>query len=155
MKDGLALAEEAGLPDVVKAFITEHHGTQKIGFFYERAKELEPDGEHEIEDYRYSGPRPRGQETAIALLADSVESAARALQDPTPEKIEELVDRIVAGKMEDGQLDRAPLTLQEISTIKEQFVKVLTGMYHHRLDYPTAEEGDREEPERPVAPGIS
>ncbi len=134
--EGLQMADEAKVPKIVKAFITEHHGTQRIGFFYEKAKELEPDAELDIAEFTYPGPKPQSKETAIVLLADSVESAARTLQDPTPESIKELVDRIVAAKIDAKQLDRAPITLREISTIKEQFVKVLSGMYHHRLDYP-------------------
>lgn len=149
---GLEMAEEAGLPEVVKAFIAEHHGRQRIGFFWERAKELAPDADLDIDEFRYSGPLPRSKETAIVLLADSVESAARALGDPTPEKIAETVDRIVSAKLDDGQLDRAPLTLRELSTIKEQFVKVLTGMYHHRIDYPEAAIEAEEKPEQPVVP---
>ncbi len=136
VKDGLVLAEEARLPDVVKHFIGEHHGTQRVGFFWETAKELDPDAELDINDFTYPGPKPQRRETAIVLIADSVESAARVLQDPTPEKIEELVDRIAANKIADGQLDEAPLTMREISMVKQQFVKVLSGMYHHRLDYP-------------------
>ncbi|NIR46200.1 MAG: HDIG domain-containing protein [Gemmatimonadetes bacterium] len=136
VKDGLEMSEEASVPEVVLAFIREHHGTQKIGFFMEKAAEADPRGVVEERDFRYPGPKPQSRETAIVLLADSVESAARVLQDPTPESIEELVDRIVGLKMAEGQLDEAPLTLREISVVKAQFVKVLTGMYHHRLDYP-------------------
>lgn len=136
VNEGLEMAGEGRLPDVVKAFISEHHGTQRIGFFLEKAKELEPDTDFDPDDFRYPGPKPQSKETAILLLADSVESATRALQDPTPERISELVDRIVGFKIAEGQLDEAPLTLGEISTIKAQFVKVLSGMYHHRLDYP-------------------
>jgi putative nucleotidyltransferase with HDIG domain len=136
VKEGLELAEEARLPDVVKAFIPEHHGTQQIGFFLDKAKELDRDAEIDPSDFRYQGPKPRSKETAIALLADSVESAARVLQDPTIENIEALVDRIVGVKLSEGQLDEAPLTLSEISIIKQQFVKVLSGMYHSRIDYP-------------------
>jgi len=136
VKEGLDLADEGRLPDVVKAFIPEHHGTQQIGFFLDKAKELEPDGEFDPVDYRYPGPKPQSKETAIVLLADSVESAARVLQDPTTESIKALVDRIVDFKMSENQLDDAPLTLREITKVKEQFVKVLSGMYHSRLDYP-------------------
>jgi putative nucleotidyltransferase with HDIG domain len=136
VKDGLELAEEERLPDQVKAFISEHHGTQRISFFWEKAMELEPDAELDPNDFRYPGPMPQSKETAIALLADSVESAARVLQDPTPESIKELVDRIVTYKMDEGQLGETPLTLQDVTGIKEQFVKVLSSMYHHRLDYP-------------------
>ena len=150
--EGLEMADDAKLPPEVAAFITEHHGTQRIGFFYEKAKELEPDAKLEVSDFTYPGPKPQSKETAIVLLADSVESAARTLQDPTPENITELVDRIVGAKLADRQLDQAPLTLRELNTIKEQFVKVLSGMYHHRLDYPTAE-GEPQPEEEPVARG--
>ena len=71
------------------------------------------------------------------MLADSVESATRVLQDPTPERLRDLIDNIVAGKVNDGQLDEAPLTLQEIAQLKYQFAKVLGGIHHHRIDYPT------------------
>jgi hypothetical protein len=134
--EGVRLAEEAGVPDVVTAFVGEHHGTQRIGFFYQKA--LEEYGEENVDpqDFSYPGPRPRSRETAIAMLADSVESATRALQDPTPERIRGLIDSIVESKIADHQLDEAPLTLKEIAAIKEQFAKVLSGVYHHRLDYP-------------------
>ncbi len=151
VKDGLTLAEEARLPDVVKHFISEHHGTQRVGFFWETAKELDPDAELHINDFTYPGPKPQRRETAIVLIADSVESAARVLQDPTPEKIEELVDRIAANKIADGQLDEAPLTMREISMVKQQFVKVLSGMYHHRLDYPMTPEAPAAKLEETVA----
>lgn len=141
---GRKLAEDAGIPDSVAAFINEHHGDARIGFFLNRAKELDPDGEYNPRDFRYPGPKPQSKETAIALLADSVESAARTLQDPTHASITELVDRIVKGKIEDGQLNDTPLTLRELTRIKEQFVKVLTGMYHSRIDYPTQTEVESE-----------
>src|SRR5690606_5355286 len=131
--DGMRLAEEAKLPDCVKAFIAEHHGTQPISFFYARALEEETDGHVDPAQFHYPGPRPRSKETAIAMLADSVESAARTLSDPTPEKIRELVDRIVDSKIELGQLDEAPLTLGEISIIKEKLASVLSGIHHQRI----------------------
>jgi len=109
-----------------------------IVYFYDRAKEEEEsDGEVLEESFRYPGPRPQTRETAIAMLADSVESATRVLQDPTPERLRDLIDNIVAGKVSDGQLDEAPLTLQEIARLKDEFAKVLGGIYHHRIDYPT------------------
>ena len=103
----------------------------------------DPDAEIDIRDFSYPGPRPQSKETAILMLADSVESAARVLPDPSPEAIRDLVDRIVRGKIDLGQLDEAPITLAELSTIKEKFASVLSGMYHQRIDYPPA----REEPE--------
>jgi putative nucleotidyltransferase with HDIG domain len=133
--EGERMAREAGVPSVVADFIPEHHGTQLIGFFYEKAKE-ESEDEPNPEEFRYPGPRPRSRETAIAMLADSVESATRALQEPSKERVTELVKTIVEGKIRDGQLAESPLTLQEIDIIQGQFVKVVEGMFHHRLDYP-------------------
>ena len=138
--DGLKLAEEAKLPDSVKAFIAEHHGTQLISFFYEKARELDPGSEPDTRDFCYPGPRPRSRETAIVMLADSIESAARVLPDPTPDRIRALVDRIVESKIAQRQLDEAPLTFGELSRIKEQFVAGLSGIYHQRIDYPTVRE---------------
>jgi cyclic-di-AMP phosphodiesterase PgpH len=135
--EGLRLADQAKLPDSVKVFIPEHHGTQQIVFFLDKAKRLSPDGVDPSE-YCYSGPKPQSKETAIVMLADSVESAAKALQDPTPDRVRSLVDRIVDGKIAHGQLDETPLTLRELTAIKDQFVAVLNGMYHHRIDYPPA-----------------
>ncbi|MFW5947684.1 MAG: HD family phosphohydrolase, partial [Gemmatimonadota bacterium] len=150
--DGLELADEAKLPECIRAFIREHHGTQSISFFYEQAREADPDAELDPEEFAYPGPRPRSRETAIVMLADSVESAARVLPDPSPESITELVDRIVQAKLDARQLDEAPLTLGELARIKEQFVNVLMGMYHQRIDYPPAREGNAARGGRPATP---
>jgi cyclic-di-AMP phosphodiesterase PgpH len=139
--EGLKLADSDGIPETVKRFIPEHHGTQHISFFYNRAKEADPDATLNPSDFSYAGPKPQIKETAILMLADTVESAARVLQDPTPTRIREMVDRLVQGKIADGQLDQSPLTLREIDLIKESLASVLTGMYHHRIDYPTAPVG--------------
>jgi cyclic-di-AMP phosphodiesterase PgpH len=135
--EGIRLAEEANLPDVLVDFIPEHHGTQDISFFYEKARvESGGEGGPDPKEYRYPGPKPQSRETAIVMLADSVESATRALQEPTPERVGLLIDSIVEDKIRHRQLDEAPLTLREIGIIKAQFQKVLSGVYHHRLDYP-------------------
>ncbi len=134
--EGYKLARESKVPKVIANFILEHHGTQRIGFFWDRAVEEYGEETLDPEDYRYPGPRPRSKETAIAMLADSVESATRAMQDPSPERIRGLIDSIVDAKISHGQLDDAPLTLREVTRIKSQFVKVLSGVYHHRIDYP-------------------
>jgi putative nucleotidyltransferase with HDIG domain len=136
--EGIKLAEQAKLPEAVRMFIPEHHGTQSIGFFYDQAREANPEAELDPADFAYRGPRPQSRETAILMLADSVESASKVLQEPTPERIRALVDRIVDGKISQGQLDDAPLTMSDIAGIKEQFTSVLSGMYHHRIDYPHA-----------------
>jgi len=136
--EGLRMAREAGVPEVICDFISQHHGTQTIGFFYEKALEEADAGESvDITSFTYPGPKPQTRETAILMLADSLESATRALHDPTRERIQGLVDNLVEHKIERGQLDEAPLTLAEIALIKEQIVKVLAGMYHTRIDYPT------------------
>jgi putative nucleotidyltransferase with HDIG domain len=135
--EGLRLGKEAGLPEVIQRFITEHHGTQLIAYFYSRAKEQLGEENVDEADYRYPGPKPQSKETAIAMMADSIESATRVLQEPTPERVRDLVDGIIGSKQQDGQLDQAPLTMREITTLKDTFVKVLSGIYHHRIDYPT------------------
>jgi len=155
VRQGLRLAQEAKLPSSVRAFIAEHHGTQQISFFYEQAKRLDPTANLDPADFTYPGPKPQSKETAVAMLADSVESAIRALPDPTPQAIRALVDRVVTKKMEQGQLDETPLTLRELSIIRDQFVSVLSGMYHHRIDYPSLQETRDAEEEAASAVGAS
>jgi hypothetical protein len=135
--EGLQLGKEVGLPEVIQRFISEHHGTQLIAFFYHRAQEELGEGNVDEAEYRYPGPKPQSRETAIAMMADSIESATRVLQEPTPERVRDLVEGIIESKRQDGQLDDAPLTLREITVLKDTFVKVLSGIYHHRIDYPT------------------
>ncbi len=138
VQEGSRLADEHKLPRCIKEFIAEHHGTQSISFFYDRAREQDPSAKLDPSQFAYPGPRPHSKETAIAMLADSVESAARVLPDPTPERIGELVDRIVGSKIRQRQLDEAPLTLRDLTEIHGAFVAVLAGMYHQRIDYPSA-----------------
>ena len=135
--EGLRLGKEAKLPKAIQRFISEHHGTQLITFFYHRAQEDPGEDDVDEADYRYPGPKPQSKETAIAMMADSIESATRVLQEPTPERVRDLVDGIIESKRQDGQLDKTPLTLREITALKDTFVKVLSGIYHHRIDYPT------------------
>jgi len=149
VREGLALAEEYKLPKAVRAFITEHHGTNRIVYFYEKARERAEGQAPNAAEYAYGGPLPRSAETAICMLADGVEAAARALPDPTAERFRELVDRIVRQRLDQGQLRDAPLTLAQLERVKEQFVRVLLGMYHGRLDYPPAPET------APAAPALS
>ena len=135
--EGLRLGKEAGLPEVIQRFISEHHGTQLIAFFFSRAEEELGAGNVDEAEYRYPGPKPQSKETAVAMMADSIESATRVLQEPTPERVRDLVDGIIESKRQDGQLDEAPLTMREITVLKDTFVTVLSGIYHHRIDYPT------------------
>lgn len=134
--EGLRLARQEKLPAAISAFIAEHHGTQRIGYFYGKA--LEQAGEENVDasEFHYAGPKPQSTETAVVLLADPVESAARTLRDPTPERIRAMIDAIVDSRVAEGQLDEAPLTFAQVSLVKEQFAKVLEAMYHRRIDYP-------------------
>jgi putative nucleotidyltransferase with HDIG domain len=134
--DGLALAEAAALPEVVKAFIPEHHGTTYITYFLSRARGADPDGGVDAADFRYPGPRPQSAETAVAMLADSAEAAVRVLNNPTPEAVRSAIEHLVQQKMGSGQLDDAPLTLRDLDRIKREFARVMSGTYHKRIGYP-------------------
>jgi len=134
VKDGIALAQDARLPEVVTAFIPEHHGTSEITYFLDRARSQ--GGQPVTDAFRYPGPRPRSVETAVAMLADGVEAAVRVIEDPTPEKLREAIDHLVLQRVESGQLDDAPLTLSQLEHVKQEFVRVLAGVHHNRIDYP-------------------
>lgn len=140
IRDGLELAEEYKLPKAVRAFITEHHGTGQITYFMEKARERDGAAPNPME-FTYPGPVPQSAETAICMLADGVEASMRVLNDPTADKIRDVIDHIVRQRMEQGQLRDAPLTLRQIELIKQEFARVLTGMYHSRIDYPAASGG--------------
>lgn len=137
--EGLRLARQEKLPATISAFIAEHHGTQRIGYFYGKALEQAGDEDVDATEFHYAGPKPQSMETAVLLLADPVESASRTLRDPTPERIRAMIDAIVDSRLTEGQLDEAPLTFAQISLVKEQFATVLEAMYHRRIDYPETE----------------
>ena len=139
VEEGLRLAAEYKLPRVLRAFITEHHGTGQISYFLDRARET--GAAVDADAYAYPGPIPRTAETAVVMLADGVEAAARVLSEPTPPRVREVIDHIVNQRLEQGQLRDAPLTLQQLEIVKEQFARVLGGMYHSRIDYPRASGG--------------
>jgi cyclic-di-AMP phosphodiesterase PgpH len=134
--DGVALAEAAALPEVVKAFIPEHHGTTYITYFLSRARGNDPDGRVDPADFRYPGPRPQSAETAVAMLADSAEAAVRVLGNPTPDAVRSAIEHLVQQKVGSGQLDDAPLTLRDLDRIKREFARVMSGTYHKRIGYP-------------------
>jgi cyclic-di-AMP phosphodiesterase PgpH len=134
--DGIALAEAAALPEVVKAFIPEHHGTTYITYFLSRARGNDPEGRVDPSDFRYPGPRPQSAETAVAMLADSAEAAVRVLGNPTPDAVRSAIEHLVQQKVGSGQLDDAPLTLRDLDRIKREFARVMSGTYHKRIGYP-------------------
>ena len=139
VREGLQLAEENGVPRVLRAFIAEHHGTGTISYFLERARQAAHGaGEPQPADYRYPGPVPQSAETAILMLADGTEAAVRVLNDPTPGRIRDVVEHIVKLRLDQGQLRDAPLTLHHLELVKDEFTRVLSGVHHARIDYPAA-----------------
>ncbi len=138
VKDGMELAEEYGLPAVIRQFIETHHGTTLIEYFYVEARKKAGDDIPPAEsEFRYPGPRPQSKEAAIVMLADSVEGAVRAQTEITPTKIETVVHSIAIKRLQDGQFDECELTLKELSKIEETLSKSLAGHYHGRIAYPT------------------
>ncbi|MDX1468709.1 MAG: HDIG domain-containing protein [Acidimicrobiia bacterium] len=135
---GVALAREHKIPTDIVTGIVSHHGDGVMRFFYEKAREMHGD-DVDIDDYRHAGHKPRSAETAILMLADALEAACRAVfqtEEPVPDAIEKVVDRIVNEKLEDGQLSQSPLTLGEITKIRRAFFDSLVGHYHQRIAYP-------------------
>ena len=140
VKDGANLARQHHLPRSIIAFIEQHHGTTLVEYFYRQAtrnSESDPDGpEVDEASFRYPGPKPQTKEAGVLMLADAVEGASRALVDPTPARIENLVHDIAMKRLLDGQFEECDLTLQELHIIEESLVKSLTAVYHGRVKYP-------------------
>ena len=138
VKAGVELGRAYGLPPAVVEMIPQHHGTRLVSFFYDKAKKSQdPDlGEVQEEEFRYPGPKPQTKEAAILMLADGVEAASRTLTERTQGRFQGLVGSIVNSVFADGQLNECELTLRELRLIEESFVRVLLGIYHHRVDYP-------------------
>ncbi len=150
VKEGIEMAREHRLPKVIRDVVRQHHGTTLVKYFYHQAKQRlkqeklpygELEGEPDESTYRYDGPKPRFKESAIIFFADSVEAAARSLPKVTHHSVEELLENIFQDRLEDGQLDECPLTLEEISKIKASFLKTSLNMLHSRIEYPEDEKG--------------
>ncbi|MHC4941425.1 MAG: HD family phosphohydrolase [Planctomycetota bacterium] len=138
-KDGLEMANYYALPKAIQAFITEHHGTSAVEYFYREAlARSEEDTRVSRDTFRYPGPRPRSKETAIVMLADSVEAATRSLTEPTPGRIQTQIHEVLMNKLADGQLDESPLTLRDLRRIEEAFFQVAVGIFHKRPVLPKA-----------------
>jgi cyclic-di-AMP phosphodiesterase PgpH len=136
---GMELAREHHLPERVIEFIPAHHGTTLVSYFYEKEK-TEAGADVDASPFRYGGPRPTTKETAIVMLADTIEAAARAIEEPTVDKIRALIDGVVKKRLDDGELADCELTFRELSTVKESFLTTLIGIHHSRIKYPTEEE---------------
>lgn len=152
VKEGVQMARQYRLPSIIREVIQQHHGTSLIQYFYYKALEKQrsegviesvienaPSIElNEVNEatYRYEGPIPQFTESAIIMLADSVEAASRSLKKATPQSIDELIDKIVMSRLQDGQLDAAPMTFQQLQKVKESFAFTLLNMLHARVEYP-------------------
>ena len=143
VKDGLELAKEYNIPSAVSDMMIQHHGTTLVKYFYYTLKNSSDNPESVKEEgFTYPGPKPQSREAAIIMMADSVEAAVRSIQEPTVEKIENMVNNIIKDKLDSGQLSECELTFRDLETIKVCFLKVLKGIYHSRIEYP--KEKDKE-----------
>lgn len=135
-RDGVMMAQKYRMPQQVLDIIAQHHGDTPVVYFYNKAMKASPEEPVDIADFRYDGPKPQTCEAAIVMLADTVEAAARALPNPTPERIDELIRSLVKGKTDDRQLDECTLTFRQVDTICRVFEQVLSGVFHQRIAYP-------------------
>jgi hypothetical protein len=138
VKDGVEMAREHGLPSKLIDIIQQHHGTDLVRYFFNKATEnLQDEKEVLAEaDFRYEGPKPQTKEAALVMLADSVEAAVKALPKASPAKIEAMIQKIIRERLDEGQFDECNLTLKDLTLVKNSFVKVLGGLYHSRIEYP-------------------
>ena len=139
VKDGIELARQEKLPEVIIEGIREHHGTTVMAYFYQKALETDSHASVNRDDFRYPGPRPRSRETAILMCADTVEAAARSLKDPSPAHIRALVVRMVDLRAQEGELDDSGITLHDLGVIKERLIAMLTTVHQRRVAYPGQE----------------
>ncbi len=151
VKDGKQMAREIGLSPDVAALIPQHHGTKLMSFFYQKAKQAARSTDTEVkeEEFRYPGPKPQTREAAIMMLADQVEAASRTLQDPNPGQVRSMIRRLIQGTIQDRQFDECDITTRDLDQITRAFERVITGMYHHRVDYPGFDFNKRVEHEQP------
>ncbi len=146
-RDGLQMAKKYRLPVEIEKIIMEHHGDTPVMYFYHKALQQAGGNPVDILDFRYDGTRPSMKESAIVMLADTIEAAVRSMPDPTPQRIEEFIEQLVRGKLEDGQLSDSPLTLRDIDKVCDAFTTVLIGVFHERIEYPAVEIQKKEPPE--------
>ena len=138
VKDGVEMAAESKLPKQVANLIEQHHGTDLVRYFYARATENENSERDRLResDFRYPGPKPQTKEAAVLMLADSVEAACRALSKPTPARLEAMIERIIKERLDEGQLSECDITMKELRTLASSFARVLSGIFHSRIEYP-------------------
>ncbi|QQS29636.1 MAG: HDIG domain-containing protein [Sphingobacteriales bacterium] len=133
---GVELAKKERLPNIITDFIRTHHGTTRVEYFYQNFRKENPNEEIDEPFFRYKGPLPYSKETAIVMMADSVEAASRSMHTPTDEQINNLVEHIIDTKIRDNQFVNCDLSFKDISVIKKVFKKQLRSIYHIRISYP-------------------
>ncbi len=143
VKDGVEMARKYKLAPVIIDAIQQHHGKSLIRYFYDKACKLKGDNAVNIDDFRYPGPKPQTREIGLIMLADVVEAASRTLDNPTPARIQGLVQRLINNIFSDGQLDSCDFTLKDLHLISKSFFKILNGIYHHRVEYQDKEVGKK------------
>ncbi len=136
MIDGLKLARQYHLPTVIQDGIAEHHGVNMVGYFYRQAMQEQPDHPLNILEFTYPGPKPQSKETAILMLADGVEAAARAVDTSDPTVLAQVIHKVIYDRLLDGQLDECGLSMRDLTLIEHAFVTVLRGISHPRIKYP-------------------
>lgn len=136
VKEGIKMAEEANLPQEIIDFIPMHHGTMIASYFFEKAKEIYGVEKINPDDFRYPGPKPNTKETALVMLADACESTVRSMSEPDPQKIENVINNLFKNRIDEDQLNECPLTMKDITSIKESFYKFLISHHHRRIRYP-------------------
>jgi putative nucleotidyltransferase with HDIG domain len=135
VKDGVEIARENKLGQAIIDTIRQHHGTSLIRYFFEKAKQRKGEDAVNIDDFRYPGPKPQTREAGLVMLADVVEAASRSLDNPTPSRIQGLVQNLINHIFSDGQLDECELTLKDLHKIARSFNQILNGFHHHRIEY--------------------
>lgn len=135
VKDGVEMAKAAKLPPVIIQMIAQHHGDSLVSFFYYKAKEQDP--EVKERDFRYEQSKPQTKEAAILMMADTVEAAVRSKKNATPGQIEGFIRTLIKGKLNDGQFDECELTFRDLDQIATAFARVINGIYHKRIEYPS------------------
>jgi hypothetical protein len=147
VSEGVKLARQAGLPEVIIDFIRTHHGTTRVEFFYRQYVRDRPEREAEEAKFRYLGPRPVTKEQTVLMIADSTEAACKSLKNPSEEELFSLIDSVIRGKLTSGQLEDSQLTFQELETSRRIFRNILKSVHHTRIAYPEVVEKKREEEE--------
>ena len=148
-KDGMLMAQKEHLPPEIQDIILQHHGVTPVMYFYHKALQLSNGQQVDINEFRYAGPKPKTKEAAIVMLADTIEAAVRSMKSPTPKAIDQFIERLVRGKLEDGQLSDSPLSLHDIDEICEAFSDILKGVYHERIEYPNVRHYAAQPPAEP------